>query len=142
MATIWSVTMTDGFDAATAQFLDGTNFATVATLNPDGSPQTSMVWIARDGATVLFSTTAGRQKARNIQRDPRISLLIVDRQNPYRTVEIRGWAELSEDPERSLPRLLSQRYLGQDPPPEPPEVIRLIVRLLPEKIIKVSIGTE
>jgi PPOX class probable F420-dependent enzyme len=78
------------FDAATRELLDGRNFATVATLNPDGGPQTSVVWILRAGDTVMFSTTAARRKARNLARDPRISLTVFDTANPYHSVEIRG----------------------------------------------------
>jgi PPOX class probable F420-dependent enzyme len=127
--------MTVTFDEATRALLDGKNFAVVATLNPDGGPQTSVVWIARDGDTVVFSTTAGRRKARNLGRDPRISLTVFDTANPYRSVEIRGSADLIEDPDRSLPVVLSRKYLGDDPPPEPPEVHRLIVRVIPQKVV-------
>ena len=67
--------MTVTFDEATRRLLDGQNFATVATLNPDGAPQTSVVWIKREGDTVVFSTTTGRQKARNLSRDPRIKVV-------------------------------------------------------------------
>jgi PPOX class probable F420-dependent enzyme len=119
---------------ATRELLDGRNFATVATLNSDGAPQTSVVWVTRDADTVLFSTTAGRRKARNLARDPRISLTVVDSANPYRSVEIRGVAELSEDPGKTLPALLSHKYLGEDPPAEGPEVLRLIVRVRPQRV--------
>jgi PPOX class probable F420-dependent enzyme len=122
------------FDEQTRRLLDGKNFATVATLNPDGSPQTSVVWIARDADAVLFSTTAGRQKARNLARDPRVSLTVFDTANPYRSVDIRGTAELIEDRDKSLPRTLSQKYLGEDPPPEPDDLLRLIVRVIPRKV--------
>jgi hypothetical protein len=54
---------------ATRKLLDGRNFATVATLNPGGAPHTSVVWVAREGDTVLFSVTSRRQKARNLARD-------------------------------------------------------------------------
>jgi PPOX class probable F420-dependent enzyme len=114
--------------------LDGRNFATIATLNQDGGPQTSVVWIARDGDTVLFSTAAGRQKARNLARDPRVSVTVFDVANPYRSVDIRGTAELTEDPQKSLPRTLSRKYLGEDPPAEPADMLRLIVRVTPRKI--------
>lgn len=57
-----------------------------------------MVWIARDGDTVLFSTSAGRQKARNLARDPRVSVTVFDVANPYWSVDIRGAADLIEDP--------------------------------------------
>jgi hypothetical protein len=56
------------FNEETRRLLDGRNVATVATLNPDGGPRTTVVWIVRDGDFVLFSTTAGRQKARNLAR--------------------------------------------------------------------------
>jgi PPOX class probable F420-dependent enzyme len=126
--------MAAAFDEATRDLLDGRNFATVATVNPDGGPQTSVVWILREGDTVAFSTTAGRRKARNLARDPRISVSVFDTGNPYHSVEIRGTAELAEDPGRSLPKALSRKYLGEDPPPEPDEVVRLIVRVTPDKV--------
>ena len=69
------------FNEETLRLLDGTNVATVATLNPDGGPQTSVVWIVRNGDFVLFSTTARRQKARNLARDPRVSLTVFDAEN-------------------------------------------------------------
>jgi PPOX class probable F420-dependent enzyme len=122
------------FDDDTRALLDGNNFATVATLNPDGEPQSSVVWFKRDGDTIVFSTAAFRKKARNLARDPRVSVSIYDLANPYHSVEIRGVAELVEDHDRALPRELSQRYLGEDPPPEPEDVVRLIVRVIPEKV--------
>jgi PPOX class probable F420-dependent enzyme len=122
------------FDEATRDLLDGRNFATVATVNPGGGPQTSVVWILREGDTVAFSTTAGRRKARNLARDPRISVSVFDTGNPYHSVEIRGTAELVEDTGKSLPKALSRKYLGEDPPPEPDEMVRLIVRVTPDKV--------
>lgn len=121
-------------DQQTRDLLDGRNFATVATLDGDGGPHTSVVWIARDADTVLFSTTAGRRKAQNLARDPRISLTVFDTQDPYRSVDIRGTAELTADPDKSLPRMLSHKYLGEDPPAEPPDVLRLIVRVTPRRV--------
>jgi PPOX class probable F420-dependent enzyme len=88
---------------AARQLLDGRNFATVATLGPDGQPQSSVVWVDRDGDTVLFSVTADKQKARNLARDPRVSVSVFDIDNPYHSVEIRGTAELVEDPDKSVP---------------------------------------
>jgi PPOX class probable F420-dependent enzyme len=122
------------FSPEIRELLDGRNFATVATLNTDGGPQTSVVWIARDGDTVLFSTASGRQKARNLARDPRVSVTVYDVANPYRSVDIRGTAELLEDPGKSLPHQLSHKYLGEDAPPEPEDMLRLIVRVTPGKV--------
>ena len=115
-------------DETTRKLLDGKNFATVATVNPDGGPQASVVWILRDGDTVLFSAVASRRKVLNLTRDPRVSLTVFDLANPYQSVELRGTAELTGDPGKSLPRALSQKYLGEDPPPEPDELTRVIVR--------------
>ncbi|WP_371619091.1 PPOX class F420-dependent oxidoreductase [Streptomyces sp. NBC_00454] len=131
--------MSELFDEETRKLLDGRNFATVATLNPDGGPQTSVVWIIREGDAVLFSTTAGRRKARNLARDPRISLTVFDTANPYRSIDVRGTAELIDDPAKSLPRRLSQKYLGEDPLAEPQEVLRLIVRVTPQKVTGFSV---
>lgn len=126
--------MTVVLDDVTRELLDGKNFATVATVNPDGGPQTSVVWILRDGDTVLFSAISTRRKVLNLTRDPRISLTVFDIANPYQSVEIRGTAELTGDPGKSLPRALSQKYLGHDPPPEPDEVARVVVRVIPQKV--------
>ncbi|WP_203994448.1 PPOX class F420-dependent oxidoreductase [Sphaerisporangium rufum] len=127
------------FDDRTSRLLDGRNFATVATLDPDGGPQTSVVWFARDGNTVVFSALAGRRKVKNLARDPRVSLTVYDRENPYHSVDIRGTAQIVEDREKSLPRRLSQKYLGEDPPAEREEMLRVIVRVTPHKITGFSL---
>lgn len=124
------------FDATVRRILDGKNFATVATLRPDGAPQSSVVWVKRDGDTVLFSTTERRQKTRNIAADPRVSLSIFDLANPYESVEIRGVAELTMDEGRRLPHELSHKYLGEDPPKAEPDEVRMIVRVTPAKVIR------
>ncbi|SDY66599.1 PPOX class probable F420-dependent enzyme [Amycolatopsis xylanica] len=128
-----------GFDETTQKLLDGKNFATVATLDADGSPHTSLVWIGTDGDAVVFSSLADRRKVRNLRRDPRISLTVSDKDNPYRSVDIRGTAELIEDPEKTLPAKLSHKYLGQDPPEEAEEKLRMIVRVTPHKITQFSV---
>ncbi|MFC5747521.1 PPOX class F420-dependent oxidoreductase [Actinomadura rugatobispora] len=122
------------FDEATRTLLDGRNFATVATLNPDGGPQTSVVWVLREGDTVVFSSTTDRRKARNLVRDPRVSLTVFDTANPYRTVEVRGTAEVVEDSDRALQRKVSHKYLGQDSPPDPEGVVRVAIRVIPDKV--------
>lgn len=76
------MTLFKGFHPATAEILDGRNFATLATINPDGGPQASVVWFEREGDTLLISVTSARKKARNIERDPRVSLTVFDRGNP------------------------------------------------------------
>jgi PPOX class probable F420-dependent enzyme len=126
-------------DEWTRRLLDGKAFATVATLGPDGAPQTSLVWVMRDGDAVVFSTLDVRQKGRNLAQDPRVSMTVFDPADPYSTVELRGIAELIEDPERALSFAVTRKYIGQDPPEDPPESRRLIVRLVPEKVITLKV---
>ena len=126
------------FDDSVLALLDGKNFASVATLGPDGAPHNSVVWIKRDGDTVLFSSTDGRQKVRNLRRDPRISLTVFDLANPYHSAEIRGTAEILPDEDKRLPYELSHKYLGIDPPAEKDEETRLIIRVVPRRVVAFS----
>jgi PPOX class probable F420-dependent enzyme len=130
--------VTVNLDEATRKLLDGKNFASVATLGPDGAPHAAVVWMTREDDMVLFSTLANRQKVRNLRRDPRISLTVFDLANPYHSVEIRGSVDLVPDPEKKLPNVLSHKYLGVDPPAESADDLRLIVRIHPTKVITFS----
>jgi PPOX class probable F420-dependent enzyme len=121
-------------DDRVKELLDGRAFAVLATLNPDGSPQTSVIWAARDGDMLIFSTHDRRQKARNLRRDPRASVTVFTADDPYRTADIRGTVELIDDPDSTLSIALTRRYLGQDPPADPPGSHRLIGRLTPERV--------
>lgn len=123
-------------DEAARKLIDGKNFATVATINPDGAPQTSVVWVALDDGAVVFSATRDRRKVRNLVRDPRISVNVYAPDNPYSYVEIRGTAEIIDDPERALPVRLAHKYTGGDWHTEPAEVQRVIVRVEPEKVVR------
>jgi PPOX class probable F420-dependent enzyme len=125
-------------DETSRRLLDDRNLAVLSTLRPDGGPQTSVVWVLRDGDALLFSTLARRQKARNLAADPRVSVSVYDAANPYVSVEIRGTAELLPDPGRELPRALSHKYLGSDPPQDEPGDERLVVRVTPERVIGFS----
>ena len=115
------------------RLLDGRHFAVLATLNPDGGPQTSAMWVGRDGDQVLFSTVAGRRKHRNLERDPRLSVTILDEKDPYNYVELRGRATIEEDVGRAFDTSLSHDYDGRDPDPDPPGAVRLIIRMTVEK---------
>ncbi|MGQ4332334.1 PPOX class F420-dependent oxidoreductase [Streptomyces hayashii] len=119
--------------------LDGKNFASVATLGPGGAPQSSVVWIKREGDTVVFSSTDRRQKVRNLRRDARVSLSVFDLANPYTSVEIRGLAEILPDPDKRLPHELSHKYLGIDPPAEKHDEVRVIIRIVPQKVVGFSV---
>jgi len=119
---------------AVRALVDGRNFATVATIDPDGGPQTSVIWIGLDDGDVVFSATEDRRKVRNLRRDPRVSVSITDAENPYRHTQLRGTVTLTPDPGKTLPKTLSHKYLAQDPPAEGADVERVIVRLRVEKI--------
>ncbi|MBX6168493.1 MAG: PPOX class F420-dependent oxidoreductase [Thermobispora bispora] len=115
------------------ELFDGVNHATVACLNPDGSPHTSVVWVKTDGGDILFSTVKGRRKHRNILRDPRVSILVMDSGNPYRYAEVRGIATMIDDPEADLIQELSRKYTGR-PWDVHPDGERVIVRITPKKV--------
>lgn len=122
------------FNDATKALLDGKNYPVLATLNKDGSAQTSVLWGKRDGDTLIFATVRGRLKERNMTRDPRVSVSVFDTENPYNYVEIRGRVEITEEGGRALINELAHKYTGKDYPAEPPENIRVLVRVIPEKI--------
>jgi PPOX class probable F420-dependent enzyme len=111
------------------RLLDGRNFAVMATINPDGGPQTSAMWVGREGDDALFSTIAGRRKHRNLVRDPRASVTILDSEDPYNYVELRGRVTIEEDLGRTFDTGLSWKYDGRDPDPDEPGAVRLILRL-------------
>ncbi|GAA1372316.1 PPOX class F420-dependent oxidoreductase [Streptomyces beijiangensis] len=123
------------FDEAARDLIDGRKFATAATLHArSGDPQTSVVRVLRDGDELLFSTLAGRQKARNPAKDPRISVTVSDRENPYRTVEIRGTAVVTEDVGNTVQHEVSQKYVGRPPPADRAGEVRVVVRISPAKV--------
>ncbi|RMI38912.1 PPOX class F420-dependent oxidoreductase [Streptomyces triticirhizae] len=121
------------------RYLDETKvFATVATLLPDGSPHLTVVWIKRDGEDLLYSTTASRQQARNIDRDPRVTVMVNPADNPYTYAAIRGTATLAPDESRELIDGLSRKYTGQSyadfNPAADQEEQRLVVRITPTRV--------
>jgi PPOX class probable F420-dependent enzyme len=116
-----------------AQLLLGPNFATVGTLGPDGSPQLTIVWIDWDGENVLFNTAAGRAKPRNLERDPRVSILVMERGDGYRWVEISGRAELTTKGADEHIDKLARKYTGEGWKPRAGEQ-RLLVRVRPDRV--------
>ncbi len=89
--------------------------AHVATIGPDGAPQTSPVWFDFDGECVLFSLTTTRQKYRNLKSRPDVALSFVDPDNPYRYLEIRGLVEsMDDDVEYAFINAMSKKYIDRD----------------------------
>ncbi|MFD0415673.1 PPOX class F420-dependent oxidoreductase [Streptomyces sp. NPDC127108] len=119
--------------------LDTPVFVTVATIQPDGSPQVSPVWVKRDGDDVLISTTIGRQKERNLRRDPRVTVLFQPFDAPYTYAEIRGTAELTTEGGQELIDELSLKYTGKEyadfNPAAGQDAQRVVVRVTPRKVV-------
>ena len=89
--------------------------AHVATVGPDDEPQNNPVWFGWDGENVLFSQTTARQKYRNVQDEPRVALSLVDENNPYRYLEIRGVVErIDPDPDNAFINSMAKKYMDQD----------------------------
>ena len=120
-------------DRARALF-DAPNHVTVATIDPGGRPQTSLVWAKTDGDDVLFSTIKGRRKYANLTRDPQISALVYDAADPYTYAEVRGTATITDDPGAELIAELALKYTGQPFGHRPGEQ-RVIVRITPDKVV-------
>jgi PPOX class probable F420-dependent enzyme len=91
-------------------------FAHLATIRPDGSPQSSVMWFAWDGQRARFSHTSTRQKYRNLLSDGRVSFHVQDPDNAYRTLEVRGRVEsMDPDPDAAFYRSLQRRYESDAP---------------------------
>lgn len=136
--------MTDSpsLSAGVRAVLDSPEFATVATLLPDGSPHLSVVWVERDGDDVLFSTVVGRRKHRNLLADPRVSLLVYPKDNPYSYVEIRGTITMTEEGGRELIDRLAGKYRGLDRYPfdDGTDNVRVVVRVTPTKVVVLGLS--
>jgi PPOX class probable F420-dependent enzyme len=112
------------------------NFADLATMMPDGSPQVSPVWVDVDGDHIVVNSAEGRVKTRNVRRDPRVAIAVHDRNNPYTMVTIRGRvAEVThEGADRHIDRL-AKKYLGTDRYPNRSSgERRVIIRIEPEHV--------
>lgn len=96
------------------RLLDRPNIAHLATLQPDGAPKCDPVWVLRDGDRVVIGTSARTIKARNAAHDPRVALSIVDRDNPYEEVQLRGVVVDHEpDPDLEVMDRIARKYTGE-----------------------------
>jgi PPOX class probable F420-dependent enzyme len=122
--------------AEARHLFEGKNFAHVATINPDGSPQVSPVWVGIEGDTVTFNTAAGRVKPRNLERDERVAVSIINQENPYENILVQGRvSEITEDGADEEINALAKRYMDADEYPyRQPGEVRLIVRIAPERV--------
>ena len=123
-----------------AALLEGPNFAHLATVRPDGSPQSSVMWFAWDGSRVRMTHTKTRQKFANLEKEPRVTLSIADPKDQYRFIEVRGIVESIEDDDEtaSFYKSLQTRY-GMDYP-IPDADVRVIITIKPVTYVAVSGG--
>jgi PPOX class probable F420-dependent enzyme len=101
-------------DADLKALAQGKHFAALTTLMPDGHPQTQIMWVGADDDHVIINTTLDRQKYRNVQRDPRVTVTVFDSENPYRYIEARGRVVRTQDgrPAADSIDALSEKYTG------------------------------
>ncbi|MFQ5740450.1 MAG: PPOX class F420-dependent oxidoreductase [Acidobacteriota bacterium] len=109
-------------------------FANLVTLMPDGSPQVTPVWCDFDGSHILVNSARGRRKDRNMRRDPRVALSLLDPDNPYRYLEVRGRVErVTEEGAFDHIDKMAKKYLNRDKYPyAQPGEVRVLYKIKPE----------
>lgn len=119
-----------------ADILEKPSFAHFSTLMPDGSPQSSPVWIDTDGPQLVINSAEGRVKDQNIRRDPRVAISVADPDNPYRCLMIRGRVSkiTNEGADEHINRM-AKKYLGADEYPfRQPGEVRVLYYIDPESV--------
>jgi PPOX class probable F420-dependent enzyme len=125
--------MTKKLSPQEVELLNEPQIATVATVMADGSPQLTPVWVDTDGEAILFNTAKGRVKHRNLVRNPKVAVTVVDKDDFYRLVNVRGTAEIVEEGADDHIDKLAKKYLGADSYPwRKADEQRVIVRVVPD----------
>jgi len=111
-------------------------FASLATLMPNGDVQVTPVWVDVDNGNLLFNSARGRVKDKNVRRDPRVTLTLIDPDNPYRYMEVRGRVvDVTEKGADQHIDKLAKKYLGVDKyPNRQPGEVRVLYRVKPEHV--------
>jgi PPOX class probable F420-dependent enzyme len=124
-----------------ADLLERPTFAHLATVRPDGSPQSNVMWFQWDGSRIKLTHTKSRQKFRNLASEPRVALSMADPDNPYRFLEVRGAVERidDDDEQASFYQSLQRRY-GQEYPIRDAHE-RVIITIRPDKFVAVVAGS-
>lgn len=119
-----------------ADILDKPAFAHLSTLMKDGSPQASAVWVDTDGPLIVVNSAEGRLKDRNIRRDPRVAISVIDPENPYRSLMIRGRvAKITTEGADAHIDKMAKKYMGVDSYPfRTPEEVRVMYYIEPERV--------
>jgi PPOX class probable F420-dependent enzyme len=111
-------------------------FASLATVNADGTPQVTPVWVDYDGTHIRFNTAKGRVKERNLRRNPAVAVAVIDPDNPYRYLQVKGRiAEATETGADQHIDALAKKYMGVDKYPyRRPEEVRVTFKIAPERV--------
>ncbi|HYT01417.1 MAG TPA: PPOX class F420-dependent oxidoreductase [Candidatus Acidoferrum sp.] len=119
-----------------AKLLEGRNIAFVATLMKDGWPQITPTWVDLEDGKILVNTAEGRLKQKNISRDDRVAISVIDQNNPYHMVTVRGRVveQRKEGADEHVDKL-AKKYLGVDRyPRRSPNEKRIIIKIKPERV--------
>jgi PPOX class probable F420-dependent enzyme len=128
--------MTDTFTPASRAIFDKQVLAHVATLDADGAPNVTPVWVTLDGDDVVINTALGRAKARNLASDSRVAVSLTDPDNPYTSITLRGTVvTFTTDGADDVIDALAKKYLGLDAYPNRiPGEVRVTVKIRPDRI--------
>ena len=109
--------MTDPTPPHIREFLDDTHFATIATIDPDGTPRQAVIWYTLDGDELILNSAVGRRWPANLQRDPRISVAVADRHDGYRWIGLSGRVTVVQDQATAQADIagMARRYHADDP---------------------------
>ncbi len=126
--------MAEGIPEKFRDLFDKKAFAHVATLMPDGTPQVTPVWVDYDGQYVIINSARGRQKDKNLRRNPNVSLSLQDPDNPYRYLEVRGpVVEITEEGADEHIDKMAKKYMGVDRyPGRAPGEVRVLYKIEPQ----------
>lgn len=135
----------DRLSPGAVKLLEEKQIAVISTSMPDGSPQSTPVWVdvEPDGSHVLVNTVRGHLKLKNVERDPRVSVTVVDSQAPFRTVTVRGTVVEQLGPDRGSTEhihRLAKKYLGRDQYPLREGETRIILRIKPTHVTERGTG--
>ncbi len=132
---------TDTLPTSHADLLERPLFAHLATVRPDGSPQSSVMWFDWDGSVLRMTHTKTRQKFKNLSQQPRVAISIADPDDQYRFIEVRGTVTdiADDDDTASFYKSLQKRY-GMDYPVSDADV-RVIMKIIPDTFVAVAAGS-
>ena len=124
-----------GTSPRAVEILDRRNYAIIASFTGNGLVHQAVVWVIRDQDALLFSSVQGRVTVKNLERDPRASVLVYDIAEPEEYVSARGLVEILPDPLRDFSNRVSRKYTGRDHVELDPSAVRVVLRFTPDRAI-------